>query len=350
MRRSVLRRLWEFLCVRHAEISALCEVITVCALVTAGIWAYSTFHNERAQFRVGILVQAYQAFYENPRHRVVRHSLDNDSELSRRLERLVAMTPVARKPPWRSSGTSNAMEGDDAGRIGGVSKDRGATPHDDAEQQTPTDDEVVEWFNDYLNFFEFISWLNKTGQLDDASVNGMFDYYITCLGRHAWICEYLNEPANGYEYLRGVVSQKKLTIHHGLPTMKLFVYGTLRKDCCPDISQHFLQNATFVGHGTVGGILLDLGSYPGLAIDDNRPQRVRGEVWSLRPGSADLDKLDHYEGCGITDEKPHEFSRLVLAVTMEDGAEMPCWVYVFKGDPKEARVIDSGDYKDHLER
>ncbi len=54
-------------------------------------------------------------------------------------------------------------------------------------------------FTDYLNFFEFVAVLQKSGQLKSNEIEGLFHYYLDCLEKSPKIREYL--AAKGYEHL-----------------------------------------------------------------------------------------------------------------------------------------------------
>lgn len=56
-------------------------------------------------------------------------------------------------------------------------------------------------YTDYLNFFEYVAILTRSGQLRDEDVEDLFGYYLDCLRRHGRVRNYINDPANGYEKL-----------------------------------------------------------------------------------------------------------------------------------------------------
>jgi hypothetical protein len=63
-------------------------------------------------------------------------------------------------------------------------------------------------FTDYLNFFEFIAFLNKK-QLGDSEVEDLFGYYLNCLSRHADVREYVVNLQNGYEGIAKLIEKRK---------------------------------------------------------------------------------------------------------------------------------------------
>ena len=54
-------------------------------------------------------------------------------------------------------------------------------------------------FSDYLNFFEFVGVLEKSGQLTGDEIEDLFGYYLDCLERCTPVRRYLGEKS--YEQL-----------------------------------------------------------------------------------------------------------------------------------------------------
>src|SRR6201998_458538 len=57
-------------------------------------------------------------------------------------------------------------------------------------------------FTDYLNFFEFMAYLEDRRQLSSRDVAALFDYYLRVLSKHKEVREYVLEDRNGYGYLK----------------------------------------------------------------------------------------------------------------------------------------------------
>lgn len=55
---------------------------------------------------------------------------------------------------------------------------------------------------DYLNFFEFMAYLEHCGQLSKRDVSALFDYYLRLLSKHKDVREYVVDGSNGYDYLK----------------------------------------------------------------------------------------------------------------------------------------------------
>jgi hypothetical protein len=61
---------------------------------------------------------------------------------------------------------------------------------------------------DYLNFFEFIAFLQKSKQLNSGQVEDLFGFYLDCLERHTVVKGYILKLANGYEGLASLLSSR----------------------------------------------------------------------------------------------------------------------------------------------
>jgi gamma-glutamylcyclotransferase (GGCT)/AIG2-like uncharacterized protein YtfP len=105
----------------------------------------------------------------------------------------------------------------------------------------------------------------------------------------------------------------------------LFAYGTLR-DASPDAG--LLSGCTRVGTASVDGTLYDLGDFPALMLYGDTS--IRGTVW--RCPAALLSRLDEHEALneGL-------FRRSARAVRLDNGDEIPCWIYV--AGPRLARML-----------
>lgn len=60
-------------------------------------------------------------------------------------------------------------------------------------------------WTDYLNFFEFVAYLQSSKQLSKHDVEALFSYYLECLKRHPEVVAYIRKKEKGYEYLRKVL-------------------------------------------------------------------------------------------------------------------------------------------------
>lgn len=62
-------------------------------------------------------------------------------------------------------------------------------------------------WTDYLNFFEFVAYLQETGQIDRKDVNALFQYYLGCMRRHSDVMIYVANEAKGFKYLRKLLAE-----------------------------------------------------------------------------------------------------------------------------------------------
>ncbi|MEO5509140.1 MAG: gamma-glutamylcyclotransferase family protein [Longimicrobiales bacterium] len=105
----------------------------------------------------------------------------------------------------------------------------------------------------------------------------------------------------------------------------LFAYGTLR-DASNDAG--LLSGCTRVGNASVRGTLYDLVDFPALMMYGETT--ITGTVWCCP--AALLPALDANEAMadGL-------FRRSATAVRLDNGDELPCWVYV--AGPRLARML-----------
>ena len=125
----------------------------------------------------------------------------------------------------------------------------------------------------------------------------------------------------------------------------LFVYGTLRRISLHPMAKFLADRAAFVGAGSVGGRLYNLGRYPGMTESMSEGERVVGDVYEVADDETIRD-LDRYEN----DESPLPsfFERGQAKVTLADGKAVQATVYWFRGTVAETQRIQSGDYRDML--
>jgi gamma-glutamylcyclotransferase (GGCT)/AIG2-like uncharacterized protein YtfP len=124
----------------------------------------------------------------------------------------------------------------------------------------------------------------------------------------------------------------------------LFVYGTLRPGLAPAELEEPLGQLRGVGKGSAPGRLYDLGEYPGAALDRRCAARVIGEVFELPPDRMPLPALDAYEGFDQQDIGSSLFVRTDCQVTLEDGRQLKCWIYIYNRGVSSGTLIPSGDY------
>lgn len=72
---------------------------------------------------------------------------------------------------------------------------------DDAEVLKLVTEETAAW-TDYLNFFEFVAYLETSKQLRSSDVNALLGYYLECFKKHEIVESYVRDKNKGYENLR----------------------------------------------------------------------------------------------------------------------------------------------------
>jgi gamma-glutamylcyclotransferase (GGCT)/AIG2-like uncharacterized protein YtfP len=210
----------------------------------------------------------------------------------------------------------------------------------------------------YLNFLEYLLFLESSNQIDPAQLSGLFDYWLNRLLRHpryAALLVYL--PLWDYELLAdryGItvgVAQKAGN--------SVAVYGSLREGA----NDHFrlgvdTGRCRLLGRSSVAGLLYEVspdeadpnytgGSYPCFVARDE-PSYVTVEVYEVLDGLLWLE-LDTFEQFNAR-RQHNEYSRRMLAMQhADDSIDIPAaWVYVYDGQPDITREIIGGDWLAHL--
>lgn len=129
--------------------------VTPLGMLIAAFWALWTYHKSVRLARARWMKELYEKFYEQPQLKDVREQLDSGDE--QKIFKLV--------------------------------KDESSS------------------FTDYLNFFEFLGYLEKSKQVSRGDTLGLFRYYLQNLKTHPEIMEYVEDPKNGFEALRKMLSQ-----------------------------------------------------------------------------------------------------------------------------------------------
>jgi gamma-glutamylcyclotransferase (GGCT)/AIG2-like uncharacterized protein YtfP len=126
----------------------------------------------------------------------------------------------------------------------------------------------------------------------------------------------------------------------------LFVYGTLRKDPKNEMYHTLARFSIYVGEGQIRGELYDLGTYPGVFLQEGSTGDVLGEVYELNAQHAGRtwQVLDSYEGCGPDCPEPHEYRRQRVPVLLNDGNKVEAWAYILTSLPPAAVRVPGGDY------
>lgn len=123
--------------------------------IVAGLAAIFTYRRDVRHKRTDWLYQLFDKFYEKETYREIRLILDHKME------------------PQYSELIRQTIE--------------------------PGPKNLDEKFSDYLNFFEFLVNLERTGRMSRVDLDNMFNYYLTSLGKQDWIRDYC--ARNGFEGL-----------------------------------------------------------------------------------------------------------------------------------------------------
>ncbi len=127
----------------------------------------------------------------------------------------------------------------------------------------------------------------------------------------------------------------------------LFVYGTLRKELVKQVSpelQAIMQSLRFISTGQIQGELFNLGAYPGAIVGAAFQTKIVGEVYELPESHNTLDILDVYEGFIPGELEASLFARSAEAITLADGRQLECWMYLYNDWVATGSLIESGDY------
>ena len=130
-------------------------------------------------------------------------------------------------------------------------------------------------------------------------------------------------------------------------TSSVFVYGTCRPGQArfDVLEAHTVQD---ICPGTVHGMLVDLGAWPGLvcAPSGTSPDLVHGEVVTVADPAGLLKALDVVEGFEGWATSTNLFTRTLMPVQTGRGVLL-AWAYRYAGSDVGAARIESGDWLDH---
>lgn len=129
---------------------------TYLAAIVAAMASWFQYHRNSRRERTRWLFDLYQRFYENPGLKNMRVRID-----------------------W--------------GDTAFVSEEK--------------DQQLMQELDDYLNFFEFIAYLLKRGELRRDEVLAMFDYPLHRIAADNSVSQHVGRPEYGYEGLRDLLKQ-----------------------------------------------------------------------------------------------------------------------------------------------
>jgi gamma-glutamylcyclotransferase (GGCT)/AIG2-like uncharacterized protein YtfP len=126
----------------------------------------------------------------------------------------------------------------------------------------------------------------------------------------------------------------------------VFFYGTLMTAFNRPGRQRVDRHLAFVGRGSIGAALFDLGIYP--AAVPASDGRVWGELYEVLQPSLVLPELDELEGYSADEPESSLYNRIKTRVTLYDGSTVDAWAYFYNAPLGRAPRIESGDYLEHL--
>lgn len=124
--------------------------------LVAAFWAVWTYHQNTKLGRAKWMKELYEKFYEREQLKPTRDLLDSGDD--QKIDKLV--------------------------------KDEDAS------------------FTDYLNFFEFLAYLEESGQVKRKDMLGIFGYYLENLKSSPSVLAYIKDSTKGFEKLRNILEGK----------------------------------------------------------------------------------------------------------------------------------------------
>jgi gamma-glutamylcyclotransferase (GGCT)/AIG2-like uncharacterized protein YtfP len=125
----------------------------------------------------------------------------------------------------------------------------------------------------------------------------------------------------------------------------LFLYGTLIPNQATSETAELVRRLRRIGSADVRGRLYDLGEYPGAILDPSSNTKISGEVFEITDKQDVLPTLDSYEEFEPDNLEGSLFIRTQAPVTLSDGRQLRCWIYVYNKNPGAAPLIVGGDYE-----
>jgi gamma-glutamylcyclotransferase (GGCT)/AIG2-like uncharacterized protein YtfP len=206
------------------------------------------------------------------------------------------------------------------------------------EIDTEEERRLVKELDNFLNYMEYVLYLEDNNQISRDDVEVTFGYWIGVLAddQHALLRDYCDKF--GYERVSALVGERRRTLP--APTARLFaVYGSLLTGQAPHAQFKLGTRAHKLGACQIPGRLLDLGDYPGLIRDISGPS-VIGELYSTTDSTLVTD-LDAYEVFQPGDFDRSEYQRIIVPL-IEPRTD--AWVYYYIGPRDGFAEISDGDW------
>lgn len=119
----------------------------------------------------------------------------------------------------------------------------------------------------------------------------------------------------------------------------LFVYGLLMRGF--ELNT-LLASGNLVDHATIPGVLVSLGTYPGLLEGEGI---VRGELYTFDDLDAALEAIDKAEEYDPENDECSLYRRVARYVEGANLGRVLAWVYLYNGATKDAPLLPRGDWR-----
>jgi gamma-glutamylcyclotransferase (GGCT)/AIG2-like uncharacterized protein YtfP len=277
-------------------VAELLTAVGTIVLSSTAIFAFFSYRRQNKREKLRWLQQLYEQFYNQNRYKPVRQRIDFD-DLDDLLPLLYQTQTMSQSP-------------------------------------TPEDRNKIDEFTDYLNFFEWIAFLESKNALSYKDIDVMFNYYLKRIlqidNKHGGRpLDYIID--SGYEKFVGLLRK-----HYAPKTSNLFVYGTLKMggELHGELS---MRNARFLGNARIKGKLFRIAgeSYPA-AVAAVSEDYVAGEVYQLPDPLIALWKIDRVEECD------KGLFRRELVDAWLDGKKIKAWSYFYLRPLDKSAQIEGG--------
>ena len=133
----------------------------------------------------------------------------------------------------------------------------------------------------------------------------------------------------------------------------LFVYGSLMRGFSNALHLDLDERASFIGEGSVAGLLYDVGPYPAFILPDQhpnlpQPMRVHGELYHIESPDLVLETIDTIEGYNERFPERSLYKREPIHVDLENGSQR-AYIYVYQQKLEGLHLVESGNYRLHKE-
>jgi len=286
----------------HAEQwSAFGNVLLGTGAVTAGLWTVFNYWKNRRSEAARWLQGVFRDFYLDNRFEHVRHVLEYefDESAGPLLERRIT----------------------------------------DRHVEVGTDElRLLKELDDLLNYFEYVLYLEGQGHIKKSDRQAVFEYWFEIMSANERGALRRYSSFFGFERIAEELATSNIDY--------VAVYGSLMSGLtgpdAPDVSGWL----AFEGPCKIGGVLVDLGDYPGLILTPGVDGAVVGELYRVADRRAfhELDKFERYDPL---DRHASLYIRRHLRLIEPT---LDAWVFVYNRDAKNAAEVPDGDWRAYVAR